>query len=204
MLILGPKRFGDGVFMPFGETPEAHTALQQMCEGRLIARVCWDLNADLPAGSSGFGLEFAGSGPGVRGRNWGDLGQGGERLVVMAIPVTAGRWITRLLWRWMPAQQLWTRGMRRHFGTDRVSAGEAGPDFLQRQIEGQMIRAVSSPRDHIGMGERVDFELTDGSVMIAESLPVGGVDPQTGRPAIADLDVRREDRRQRVIVGLGG
>lgn len=203
MLIGGPRLYGDGAFMPM-ETPEARGHLQQMCEGRLIARVAWDLNTDLPDGAAGFGLEFAGSGPGVRGRNWGDLGQGGERLVIMALPVTSGQWIARLIWRWLPAQHLWTRQMRRHFGTDRRAAGEPPPDFLQAQIEGQMIRGVYAPANHVGLGERIDLELSDGSAVIVEALPDGLPDPRTGRATRCDMDVRREDRRQPVIVDLGG
>ena len=202
MLIGGPRLYGDGEWMPM-ESPTDRTCLQEMCAGRLIARCCWDINADLPDGAAGFGLEFAGSGP-AGGRNWGDRGQGGERLVIMALPVVSGAWLARLIWRWMPAQALWTRAMRRHFGTDRRGAGEPEPDFLQRQIEGQMIRAVYAPAQHVGLGERVDLELTDASVVIVEALPQGLADPRTGRPAVCDLDVRHEDRRQRVIVPMGG
>jgi hypothetical protein len=200
VLIGGPKFYGDGAFAQL-ETPEARGHLQQMCEGRVIARICWDLNTDLPDGAAGFGLEFAGSGP--VGRNYRDLGTGGERLIIMALPVTSGPWLARLIWRWIPAQQLWTRDMRRHFGTDRAAAGEPEPDFLQRQIEGQMIRGVYAPSGHVGLGERIDFELTDASVVIVESIPQAVFDPYTGRPTVCDLDVRREDRRQRVITTGG-
>mgnify|MGYP001563417787 FL=1 len=200
MLILGPRLYGDGEWMPM-ESPTDRTLLQEMCVGRVIARVAWDIGEGLPDGASGFGLEFAGSGP--VGRNFHDLGTGGERLVIMAMPVTSGKWLSRLIWRWIPAQHIWTRHMRRHFGTDRGSAGDPLPDFLQKQIEGQMIRGVYAPAGHVGLGERIDLELTDASVVVCEAIPVGGVDPRTGRPAACDLEVRREDRRQRVITTGG-
>lgn len=169
-----PRVYGDGAFMAF-ESPESRVHLQEMCEGKLIARACWELNEDLPEGSAGFGLEF----------------ETGERLVILTLAVTEGAYMARLIWRWIPRQHIWTKGMKRHYGTDRVSAGEPAPDFLQRQIEGQMIRGVTKPTHHVGLGERLDFELRDGSSLIVEAIP------DLMRNAV-DLDVRRE-MRPRVV-----
>lgn len=195
--ILRPRLYGDGEWMPM-ESPTDRTCLQEMCAGRLIARIAWDLTVEMPDGAAGFGVEFGGSGP--VNRNWGDLGQGGERLVIMALPVTSGGWAARLIWRWLPAQALWTKAMRRHFGTDRAGAGEGPGDFLQRQIEGQMVRAVYAPHGHVGLGERVDLELTDGSAVVVEAIPTGRPD-HAGRFQACDLEVRRVDPVARVIVG---
>jgi len=170
-----PRMYGDGAFMMF-ESPESRVHLQEMCEGKLIARLCLDLNEDLPEGTAGLGLEF----------------ETGERLAILTLVVTEGPWLARLIWRWIPAQAIWTKSMRRHFGGDRAAAGEAAPNFLQRQIEGQVIVGVLKPRDHLGLGERLDFELRDGSRVIVEAVP----DRLRGT---ADLDVRRE-HWQRVSV----
>lgn len=199
MMIVPRRVYGDGEFF-LAESPEARGHLQQLCEGRLIARCVWFHADDLPSGSAGFGLEFAGSGP--VNRNYRDLGQGGERLVVIAMPVMEGRWLSRLIWRWIPAQNLWTRSMRSHFGTDRKTAGEDEADRLQRQIEGQMIRGVYAPKHHVGLGERLDFELTDASTLSAEAIPTGLVN-ERGRLTTCDLEVWREDPKQRTYVDMG-
>lgn len=197
-------RVGDVDFF-FAETPESRCHLQELCEGRLIARVMWFHPDDLPDGAAGFGLEFAGSGP-VR-RNYGDRGQGGERLVVLAMPVMDGAWLARLIWRWIPAQGIWTQAMRSHFGTDRRSAGEGDPGHLQNQIEGQMICGVYAPKGHVGLGERLDFELRDSSILSAEAIPTRLRDPRgrfaVGWSATCDLEVWRTDPRQRTYVDLG-
>lgn len=169
-----PRVYGDGAFMMF-ESPESRVHLQEMCENKMIARLCLDLNEDLPAGSAGFGLEF----------------ETGERLAILALAVTEGPFLARLIWRWIPRQAIWTKSMRRHFGADRSAAGEEAPNFLQRQIEGQMIRGVLKPKDHVGLGERLDFELRDGSFLIVDAIP------DLMRNAV-DLDVRRE-RRERMV-----
>lgn len=169
-----PRIYGDGAFMMF-EDPESRVHLQEMCEGKLIARACWDLNEDVPEGSAGMGLEF----------------ETGERLVILTLAVLEGPYMARLIWRWIPRQHIWTKGMKRHYGTDRVSAGEPAPDFLQRQIEGQMIRGVSKPKDYLGLGERLDFELRDGSDLIIEAVP-------DLLRNVVDLDIRRA-RRERLV-----
>ena len=173
VIILGPRKYGDGDFFPI-ETPESRQHLQEMCAGLIIARVCWDIGEAMPDLASGFGLEFS----------------SGERLVILALPVQEGAFLARLIWRWIPAQHIWTKSMRRHFGTDRKSAEEKPPDFLQNQIEGQMIRGVLAPKAHVGLGERLDFELTDASLVRIEAIPSFGSDR-------ADLDIQRVDRRHR-------
>ena len=175
------KQFGDGVFMPL-ETPEARRHLEEMCEGKMIARCCWDVNEERPWGCAAFGLEFTTS----------------ERFVILAVPVTQGRFLARLIWRWVPAQSHWTRAMRRHFTADRRSAEEATPDFLQAQIEGQMIRGVRPARVDVGLGERMDFELRDGSIVVVEAMPTLG-----GPRPVTDLEVRRIDHRHHTVIQSG-
>ena len=162
--------YGDGVILP-GEAPESRVHLQQMCDGKVIARCLWEIGA--PEGSAGVGFEF----------------ETGERLAVMALLVQEGTFLAKLIWRWIPAQQIWTKSMRKHHGADRHRAGEKPPDFLQRQIEGQTITGILVPKDHLGLGERLDIELRDTSRVILEAIPDLVANS-------ADLDVRREHRKR--------
>ena len=171
------RMYGDGAFMQF-ESPESRVHLQEMCDDKVIARLCLDLNEDLPDGSSGLGLEF----------------ETGERLVIMTLMVTEGHWLARLIWRWIPAQSIWTKSMRRHYGADRHVAGEAPPNFLQRQIEGQVIAGVLVPKDHLGMGERLDMEFRDTSRLVIEAVPDLVLN-------CADLDIQRIARPRMVTHG---
>ena len=174
------RQFSDGIFLPF-EIAESRVHLQEMCEGKLIARVCWEVNDEMPDNSAGFGLEFTTS----------------DRLVILALPVSEGAYMSRLVWRWIEAQRIWTKPMTQHFQRDRRQAGEPGADALANQLEGQVIVGVLKPAHHVGLGERMDLELRDGSRLVVESVPILPA-VRGGGPGACELEVRREARPRMV------
>lgn len=134
------------------ERPEPRTRLQEMMEGRQIARAVVD-RAPGPTGSPVLGLELT----------------SGDRLAVMAKLDSNSRYRARLVFRMMPAPRIITSRMAKSFSQGRAAdPGGAPADLpdLERRLEGAVIRGVR----HIVAptewgGEQMELELKGGDIL---------------------------------------
>lgn len=145
----------DGHFLPgagMAERPEPRTRLQEMLEGKEIARAVVD-QAPGPTGSPVLGLEFT----------------SGERLAIMAKRDANSRYRARLVFRLMPSQKIVTPRTAKLFSQGRVAEPGGAPGDLpglERRLEGSVIRGVRHIVEPAAWGgESMEMELAGGDVL---------------------------------------
>ena len=175
-----PKR-GETGFLPW-EQAAARPDIQILLEDKQIALVRWN-PGPLPPGGCAVGLELTTS----------------EVMIIMAVPTEEDPvYKYRLFFRWIPAQRIWTKRMDRRSRFGRiVIPGEPAADFLQRQIEGEVIRGCLQIREpNSGGGEQSMIELRNGNVLHFNALP----DPRgTKHRSAAELDLEVKSAVEKLI-----
>lgn len=162
-------------FLPY-EQPTAKTAVQEFLEGKQIALTVWNPKP-LPRGVAGVGLELTTS----------------EVMLVWAVPVDSGPYCARLAFRFITKQLIWTPRMDKRARYGRVVIpGEAPADFIQRQIDGEVVRGVITMREpNVSGGEQCVVELKNGTALHFNALP-DARGPRIG--AELDLQVKPLER----------
>jgi hypothetical protein len=170
----------DGVFLPgqgggfkAAEQPEKLKLLVQALEGKQLA-VLHYLTAEGPTGSYCFGLEFT----------------DGQRWIVMAgRSEDSKKYKAVLVWRMIPAPQIWTPDRRRHFASGRDADPLLDkPDELQQRLEGLIVRGLrfaENPTSH--GGEEQEIEWSDGSLLILMARPIRKTIYHRDRGAVSQL-----------------
>ena len=147
--------FGDDVRLLPVDKPERRTMLEERLEGRQLARLQYMMT---PGNEWGVGLVLT----------------SGARIFMWAMENFSERYAWRLPMRWIPPQKIWTKGMNRHYGTERKYAlkAEEEADALQARVEGQMIvGAKPTYEPNASRGEVLLIEIREGDTLKIEALP---------------------------------
>lgn len=150
------------------EKPVSEVDLWEMMADLQVARLEYDL---MPDGGEAIAFEMT----------------NGQRFIFWPVrdenEAATYRW--KLILRMIPAQKIWTKRMRRHFGDERKNelGGPHRQDDLMRLIEGEVIRGIPIPPGPNSFGgEQLNIEFRGGLRLHIEAVP-----PRPGSTTRADL-----------------